>query len=182
MSGVKDILIATNIPGLPQQPSAVDGFERRKSTHIKPGLIVDYGYGINGATFLETQIAASNPAYTVASTSISTAGARDVPLKKITALRRASDFVLIYDGVAWNPMVQRRRISGGRHGSQFTGDRTADPAWWNTYGTTHVRSGEGHAASVPRAELPATEAQVTGTKAQMRNGPTNNHLFSTRQL
>src|SRR5258706_1530537 len=47
-----DTLVTSNIPGLTQFTSAADGYERRQSYHIQPGLIVDYGYCINGATFL----------------------------------------------------------------------------------------------------------------------------------
>lgn len=177
---VKDLLIASNIPGLPQNTGFVDGYERRRSYHIKPGLVVDYGYGINGATHLKSSVSATNPTYTVATTSISTADANTVALRKVTSLKRPADFVLIYDGVAWNPGRGPQRISGGRHGTQYTGDRVADPNWWNKYGSANVLV-DGHAQSVPRADLPATGAQVTGSRAQMRT-LNNPHVFSTNQV
>jgi prepilin-type N-terminal cleavage/methylation domain-containing protein/prepilin-type processing-associated H-X9-DG protein len=88
---VSELLINTNITGIPTNPSAVDGFERRQSNFVQPGLVVDYGYGINGATYLaKDKVPAAQ--LTVPSTSIS------------------------FDPIAWNPFNAPTRLSGGRHG------------------------------------------------------------------
>ncbi|HSI34366.1 MAG: type II secretion system protein [Phycisphaerae bacterium] len=169
---VTDLLVTSNISGLPADPNAVDGFERRQSYHLKPGLCVDYGYGINGSTFLPSN-GGSAAAYTLASGSISfDAGVASAPLKKLAVIRRPAEFVFMFDGVAWNPQNNPKRISGGRHGS-FRPDRPFDT------GITNVLFLDGHVAPADRNGLPLDAAQITGTSAQMRNP---NYLFSTNQV
>lgn len=169
---VTDQLLTTNIAGIPQNPAGVDGFERRLSYFIQPGLVVDYGYGINGSTFLPSNGGNANTA-SLPSTSISfDANVASTPLKKMSSIPRSADMVFMYDGIAWNPFNQPTRISGGRHG-KFN---STDP--FNT-GITNVLFLDGHVAPIDRKSLPSSANNVYGTFAQMRNPA---YFFSTNQM
>jgi prepilin-type N-terminal cleavage/methylation domain-containing protein/prepilin-type processing-associated H-X9-DG protein len=169
---VTDQLLTTNIAGIPQNTAGVDGFERRQSYFIQAGLVVDYGYGINGSTYLPSNGGSANTA-SLPSTSISfDATVASTPLKKMSSVPRSADFVFMYDGVAWNSFNAPNRISGGRHG-QF---KSTDSL--NT-GIVNVLFLDGHVSPIDRAALPSNANQVYGTFAQMR---TPTYFFSLNQL
>jgi prepilin-type processing-associated H-X9-DG protein/prepilin-type N-terminal cleavage/methylation domain-containing protein len=169
---VSELLIATNIAGIPQNTAAVDGFERRISYHIEPGLVVDYAYGINGATFLARD-KPSAAILSVPSTSISyEPTAPGPPLKQMSAMRRNAEVAFMYDGVAWNPFNNANRVSGGRHG-KFDAKKPFDT------GMTNVLFLDGHVASIDRKSLPSNPAQFIGTAAQMRDPQ---YIFSGWQM
>ena len=160
-----EVLITTNIPGLTGAGNAAfDGYERRESYHLQPGLIVDYGYGINGATYRRSEQPDPNHVhYKAASSSISYDPAVPcVPMRKVTDFTRSSDTVLLFDGIAWNPWGTPQRVSGGRHGN-FDRAKPYDT------GMTNLLLMDGHAESAQRAELPMNGTQFTGTSAQLRS-------------
>ena len=171
---VRDLLIAAspNIAGATNVPGAVDGFERRKSYFIQPGLVVDYAYGINGSTFLPSNGSNANTD-SMPSTAISfDANVASTPLKKVSTIKRSSEVVYMYDGVAWNPFNDPKRISGGRHG-KFDSTKPLDS------GVTNILFLDGHVAPADRKQLPSTAAQVYGTAAQMRSAE---YVFSLNQM
>jgi prepilin-type N-terminal cleavage/methylation domain-containing protein/prepilin-type processing-associated H-X9-DG protein len=160
---IRSVMVTNNM-NLGAAVSNQDGFERRNSYFLQPGLVVDYGYGINGSTYLQTD----NPSaaqLSLPSTSISFNAAigTGAPLKRITANKRSGETVILFDGFAWNPMNDPKvRVSGGRHGqyNHLQPDST---------GVTNCLFIDGHVESVPRVDLPATSAQYTGNRSQMRN-------------
>jgi prepilin-type N-terminal cleavage/methylation domain-containing protein/prepilin-type processing-associated H-X9-DG protein len=169
---VRDTLVTTNIPGLQTSSSAADGFERRQSYHVQPGLIVDYGYCINGATFLASDLPASSPIFNLPSTSISNDAADPgPPLKRMSTIRKSSEMVILYDGFAWNPQNNPARLTGARHGK-------FDPARPFDTGTTNLLFLDGHADSAARSELPMNSAQFTGDATQARS---NKFAFNIMQ-
>jgi prepilin-type N-terminal cleavage/methylation domain-containing protein/prepilin-type processing-associated H-X9-DG protein len=169
---VSELLINTNITGIPTNPSAVDGFERRQSNFVQPGLVVDYGYGINGATYLaKDKVPAAQ--LTVPSTSISYDPANPgPPLKKMSSIPHAAETVLMFDGIAWNPFNAPTRLSGGRHG-KFDFNKPYDT------GTSNILFLDGHVDNQPRSALPSNGSQFAGTAAQMR---TPGIYFSISQM
>jgi prepilin-type N-terminal cleavage/methylation domain-containing protein/prepilin-type processing-associated H-X9-DG protein len=176
---VRAYRIASNIPGVPGEggPTSTDGYERRRSNHLKPGMIIDYGYGINGST----QDAAAPPDLpsTVPSTSINAGGTKKPPqLKKVSSIRRSSDMVILYDGVAWNAFQSPERCAGSRHG-QFNGLTTTSR--FNT-GKTNVLFLDGHVVTAERKQLPSNTTQWTGNASQKRNPLDDTFLFSINQL
>jgi prepilin-type N-terminal cleavage/methylation domain-containing protein/prepilin-type processing-associated H-X9-DG protein len=159
---VTDLLIASsgNISGVTQNPNAVDGFDRRMSYHIQPGLVVDVGYGINGTANTingSSPIGAGSSYFNLPSTPISTdaPGGTDYSScpepHKNTQFTAASNTVLLYDGRDWNPQVYPQRVSGGRHGNYISGDTLMKT------GTVNLLFMDGHAASAPRNQLPTTD-------------------------
>jgi prepilin-type N-terminal cleavage/methylation domain-containing protein/prepilin-type processing-associated H-X9-DG protein len=171
---VRDTLVTTNIASLQasQNTAATDGYERRQSYHIKAGLIVDYGYCINGSTFLARDAAANNPVFDLPSTSICTNPADPgPPLRKMSSIRKPSEMVILYDGFAWNPQNNPARLTGARHG-KFDPNRPFDT------GATNLLFLDGHADTAQRADLPMNAAQFTGDATQMRN---RNYLFNVKQ-
>jgi prepilin-type N-terminal cleavage/methylation domain-containing protein/prepilin-type processing-associated H-X9-DG protein len=169
---VSELLINTNITGIPTNPTAVDGFERRRSYFLQPGLVVDYAYGINGATYKVSEKPPANQ-LTVPSTSLSLDPANPCPpMKKMSSIPRSAEMVLMYDGIAWNPFNDPRRLSGGRHG-KFDSSKPYDT------GVANLLFLDGHVVSMDRAALPNSAVQFVGTAAQMRNPGT---YFSTNQL
>jgi prepilin-type N-terminal cleavage/methylation domain-containing protein/prepilin-type processing-associated H-X9-DG protein len=170
---VRDLLIAAspNIAGATNVPGAVDGFERRKSYFVQPGLVVDYAYGINGSTFLGDEGNASTRS--MPSTSVSFDAVRpSTPLKKLSTIKRSSEVVYMYDGIAWNPFNDPKRISGGRHG-KFDSARPFDT------GVTNILFLDGHVVPADRKQLPSNAAEVYGTPAQMRSPE---FIFSLNQM
>jgi prepilin-type processing-associated H-X9-DG protein len=160
--------------------SSTDGYERRQSYHIQPGLTVDYGYGINGSTFLITAATPLGHAvHSMPSTAISY-NPTDIPSppKKVSSIKRGSDMILLFDGIAWNPFNQAERCSGSRHG-KFNGTT----AQRFTTGKTNVLFLDGHVVTADRTSLPANVAtQWYGTKAQMRNPADDSYMTSINQL
>jgi prepilin-type N-terminal cleavage/methylation domain-containing protein/prepilin-type processing-associated H-X9-DG protein len=169
---VADMVLASNIAGVPTVPagSQSDGFDRRLSFVVKPGLIVDYGYGINGATYRKPFDAVdfnTTASLKVPSTSISVDAAQiSPPLKRITKLKNSSRLVTFFDGTEWNAFgtatTLRTRMTSARHGK-----------WDNknpvTTGITNLLFADGHVVSADRKDLPQTTAEWTGTQAPARN-------------
>jgi prepilin-type N-terminal cleavage/methylation domain-containing protein/prepilin-type processing-associated H-X9-DG protein len=181
---ISDTLIAAgpNVTGVTAVAGATDGFDRRKSYWIKPGLIVDYGYGINGATYRSGPGGTGNdgPIVTltnnwnrIPATSISIDPAQPtIPLKRISKLKQASRLVTFFDGTEWNPWSGlTKRITAARHGKW-------DPKRATTTGVTNLLFADGHVVSANRADLPQTSAEWTGTQALTRN---TTYLWNTLQ-
>jgi prepilin-type N-terminal cleavage/methylation domain-containing protein/prepilin-type processing-associated H-X9-DG protein len=172
---ISDVLITTNIPGVPAAGAAGqnDGFDRRRSNVILPGLIVDYGYGINGATYrsgpngagLDGALTTLKANWSrIPATSISTdPNVTAIPLKKMSAIKRSSRMVLFFDGTQWNPWsALTTRITAARHGKW-------DPKRALSTGITNVLFADGHVISAPRNQLPQTSAEWTGGQAGVRS-------------
>lgn len=151
---VSDIMIQDNV-GIPNAPAIItDGFDRRLSYHVQPGLIVDYGYGINGATYSLTgpnTLNVNSTYFTVPSTSISVdhTAATCPPLKRISSLKQAARLVTFYDGTEWNAWgtALTTRMSSSRHGKW-------DPKNPLTTGIVNCLFADGHVFSANRADLP----------------------------
>jgi prepilin-type N-terminal cleavage/methylation domain-containing protein/prepilin-type processing-associated H-X9-DG protein len=152
---VKDELAyaSGNLPPSLASSTLGDGFERRMSYHLDPGLILDYSYGINGISFDQTANYVPWP-----STSIGV-GANPPsiypPLKKMTQVHRSSDLAYIYDGIAWNAenaslTDATSRISGGRHGRWDVKHPT-------TTGITNILFFDGHVEPIPRKNCPQSD-------------------------
>ena len=143
---VRNSLLSTNITTLTGIGSSTDGFNRRESDWLSPGLIADEGYGINGCNYTGTLTNPSGGSSPVSGTSANDAsvnsgpggpytGACDVldlpmgpisadavnepcsPLHKMTSFNQSSSVVMFYDGSGLNGMISKEyRISGARHG------------------------------------------------------------------
>lgn len=149
---IRNSLFSTNITGLSITAigSGTDGFNRRESDWLSPGLIADEGYGINGSNYTGSR---ANPAggsspvsgtsandavvnggpggpylgnayvFDLPMSSISTDPINEPcsPLPKMSRFRQSSRVVTFYDGVGLNGMIGKEyRISGSRHGSVQT--------------------------------------------------------------
>lgn len=148
---IRDDLLTTAAVG-------ADGFDRRTSFFLQPGLVVDNGYAINGTA---QNFATTDPRSGCPSTEISQNGSTPAtPLKKVTQFP-AERTVMLLDGYEWD-ISNVNRIVGSRHGSFHPGEPL-------TSGLTNVLFLDGHAVSVPRADLPQTATQYDGTRAQMRD-------------
>ena len=151
-------------------PADTDGFERRVSFHIQPGLVVEYGYGINGATWRNNEWAGNDASGRirrgVVSSSISYDAASvqsSIGHKKMNMVRKPSETVLFYDGVAWNPFVfPIVRITGSRHG-RWNPNKKADT------GDVNLCFVDGHCETAQRSELPINDDQFFGDRTQMRS-------------
>jgi prepilin-type N-terminal cleavage/methylation domain-containing protein len=145
---IAEILWDTNVPGLAGNKNAPDGFDRRVSNFIQPGLIVDVGYGINGPVYLQGQggqnaITDAMPAQAIDYQP----GYKGPPQHKLGNIPHNADMIILFDGFEWSPQHTPLRITGGRHG-QFNPNLPYDT------GTTNVLCLDGHAESVPRNVLP----------------------------
>ena len=173
---VRHIRIGTNLPGNPVDAPATstDGYERRRSNHVVPGVIVDYAYGINGTTFHQASAAAlANPEdfrYSLPSRAISfTAAVKTFPPRKVSSIKHASEMIFMYDGVAWNPHNACYRASGSRHGK-------FDPNQPYDTGKINVLFLDWHVETLDRSTLPALQttapnySQWIGRRDQMRPG------------
>jgi prepilin-type N-terminal cleavage/methylation domain-containing protein/prepilin-type processing-associated H-X9-DG protein len=149
---VRSMLLQSNMVGLSSATTLAlsDGFDRRMSYFVQPGLIVDYGYALNGNVYTGTR---SNDALGINPYSSVGAGidsdvngstyngryyAYDVPCQPITSDQNGnpcppigrmanfhdpSDTVLMFDGTEWNGFANNSytyRISGARHGGNYT--------------------------------------------------------------
>ncbi len=184
---VTQLLRSTNIPGLVAYATTADGFERRQSNILQPGLIVDYGYGINGGVWVPAPAAAGIstvlvPGPSEAVVTKTMAGpivwdSNDGPSvpRKLTQIKRSSDSVLFHDGHAWAAWNRpSERLSGARHG-RFNRLRAVDT------GLTNVLCADGSARSVPRKELPSAGlGHWLGNRGAMRPGQTL--LFGLGQM
>jgi len=179
---VTELLKGTNVPGLTASPAGLDGFERRQSYFLQPGLIVDYGYCINGGVWVPSPAAAG-----IAALAVPGGNERYVtksicgPIvwdsndgqsvsRKLSQLRRSADTVLFHDGIAWGAWnAPTQRLTGARHGRY-------NPKLPLDTGVCNVLCADGHAVSVPRKELPSVGAAATGhwtgPRGNMRVGQT----------
>jgi prepilin-type processing-associated H-X9-DG protein/prepilin-type N-terminal cleavage/methylation domain-containing protein len=139
-----------------------DGFERRVSYHVQPGLVVDYSYAINGSSFDVSAGTTANTAEDVPSTPVGISyhgsmGATYAPPHKMGQVKRSSDTAFFCDGVSWNlwngdPFDLANnspnyvRISGSRHGDF----KVSNP--YNT-GLVNVAFFDGHVEAVPRGQI-----------------------------
>ena len=158
------------------------GFNRLTSKHLRPGLVVDVGYGICGETADLIAKPLTSADQRVVSTSITFDNIKKYPpLKKVTMFK-ASETVLFWDGIAFTPQnsfvagLSSIRMTGSRHG-RFDPNRPFET------GTTNLAFLDGHAESAPRADLPrvapaAGATDYVGTRAQMRN---NRYVFNIQQ-
>lgn len=176
---VTQLLRSTNIPGLVAYATTADGFERRQSNILQPGLIVDYGYGINGGVWVPAPAAAGIstvpvPGPNQAVVTKTMAGpivwdSNDGPSvpRKLTQIKRSSDSVLFHDGHAWAAWNRpSERLSGARHG-RFNRLLNVDT------GLTNVLCADGSARTVPRKELPSAGlGHWLGDRGGMRPGQT----------
>ena len=175
------LLRNTNVPGLTANVTTGDGFERRQSNIIQPGLIVDYGYGINGGVWLPTPPPAAagiatvpvpGPNAAVVTTTMAgpivwdSADGKSVP-RKLTQFKRSSDCVLFHDGHAWGAWnAPAERLSSSRHG-RFNPRLPLDT------GLVNVLCADASARSVPRKELPSAGlGHWLGNRGAMRPGQT----------
>jgi prepilin-type N-terminal cleavage/methylation domain-containing protein len=145
---VAELMSTTNVPGLQTLGLQVDGFDRRQSNWMQPGLIIDSAYCINGSV--------NAPATAVPDKFMPTSAIKTGPPpvsneRKMSSIPHPSDMIILLDGQEWNPQNGAKRISGARHG-KFDPNRPYDT------GTTNVLCLDGHAESVPRACLPAQPA------------------------
>ncbi len=168
---IRNICADTNVPGQ-AKVNGSDGFDRRISNIMKPGLIVDHGYGINGTTYALPPVTGgvSYPHiyYDLPSSSISShPNVRCIVPKKMTSVQDSTKMVIIFDGFSWNPHANAQRITGQRHG---TVDRRKSV--YST-GSTNLLYLDGHCDSARRVDLPSTTDHWIGTSAQSRN--TNYH-------
>jgi prepilin-type processing-associated H-X9-DG protein len=154
----KDLLRFSNIPGLTNFAGQEDGYERRRSYHLEPGLIVDWSYGINGATHSVTAVPPEdnvNHTY-YPSTSIGNfppSVAKYPQPKKLSRMKRSAEKVLLFDGVAYNIFGSPARIVS-RHGKR-------DPRKPTTTGVTNLLFFDGHVEGRDRIDLPQNAAQYT---------------------
>ncbi len=163
-----NVCMDTNVPGQTKNTAATDGYDRRISHFIRPGMMVDYGYGINGATYALPPAAGGVPAghsyYDLPSTSIAGYPVfACVKPKRFSDIRSTSKMVILFDGFSWNPHANPLRLSGLRHG---TVNSTASVF---STGSTNLLYLDGHAAAAPRIELPATTNQWIESLSQSRN-------------
>ena len=172
----RELLVTTNIPGLlAYGVPAGDGFERRESYFLQPGLIVDYGYGINGGvwnisgTNVATGVNVEKP-ITVPMFWDSADGKAPGP-RKMTQIRRSAEVALIHDGQAWAAWNRADiRLSGARHG-KFDPKKPLDS------GTTNILCVDGHVEAADRKALPSSAGVAIpnhwlGPRSQMRAGQT----------
>jgi prepilin-type N-terminal cleavage/methylation domain-containing protein/prepilin-type processing-associated H-X9-DG protein len=182
--------------------AATDGFDRRMSKVIQPGLIVDSAYGINGDVYCGTIDPVSNSGAT--DTAVNTGPPThsggpyvyDLPCRPISTdgnaqpfqaahkyvnFRRSADTVLLYDGSEWNGMVGAEwRISGARHGT-FTANPPASLIrnGRNVSGSTNLLFIDGHVENAARAQCPASDAEWAGYRDEMITGTT--YIWNLKQ-
>jgi prepilin-type N-terminal cleavage/methylation domain-containing protein/prepilin-type processing-associated H-X9-DG protein len=166
----------------------IDGYERRYSKWMLPSgagapddvtngasgaCILDISYGINGAsTGIPGGQADTNnlpsQAVWVTGGSGGSGKAGMNPYMHIWQFKKSSQVALLFDGSAWNAWQGTSagpnylyRIAG-RHGI-VKGSDLNDPKWYRT-GLTNVLFLDGHAQSVPRGELPQSQADAPAIK------------------
>jgi prepilin-type processing-associated H-X9-DG protein len=171
---VRDTLKDTNLANMLAQrtTTANDGFERRISNHIQPGLIVDVGYGFNGSVYNTTNYGSDSRALTNSIGLAVVCNGPKVPSRKITQIRRSSITVILYDGTAYAPFTKPERVTGARHGKWLPDKPLAS-------GTTNLLFVDGHAESANRSDLPQTYNEFQGTRDQMRS---KNYVWSLSQM
>jgi prepilin-type N-terminal cleavage/methylation domain-containing protein/prepilin-type processing-associated H-X9-DG protein len=148
---VKDHMAFTNIPTIPVAQTlatATDGFERRRSYHLIPNLVVDYSYGINGSSFAGD---ITNPNIGLYPTnSIGPAGSPFSPARKLNQVKGAADTAFIFDGIAWNHIGSNPARISSRHGKV----NQTSPATRIKSGRTNVLHLDGHVFGYDREGLP----------------------------
>ena len=174
---VRELLVAvsTNLVGVvPTYGAAAgDGFERRESYFLEPGLIVDYGYGINGGVWNRTGFNVGTPILLDKPVTVpmfwDAADGKAPGPRKMTQIRRSAEVALMHDGHAWAAWnAASMRLSGARHG-KFDPKRPLDS------GTTNVLCVDGHVESVDRKALPSSPGVARpnhwlGPRNEMRTG------------
>jgi hypothetical protein len=139
----------TNIPGVQTMGSQVDGFDRRVSNWMQPGLIVDSAYCIN-ASVNPAPSGSQIPDKFMPDSAILTGPPVKSTVPKISSIPHPADMIILLDGQEWNPQngtAGFERITGARHGQY-------DPKLPFDTGTTNVLCLDGHAEGVPRNCLP----------------------------
>jgi type II secretory pathway pseudopilin PulG len=145
---VAEMMSTSNIPGVTTFGLNVDGFDRRQSNWMQPGLIVDSAYCINGSVNAHPT---ASPDMYMPTSAIMTGPPVVSSLRKISSVPHPADMIILLDGQEWNPQngtAGAERITGARHG-------LFDPNNKFSTGTTNVLCLDGHAESVGRADLPA---------------------------
>ncbi|HEY1684528.1 MAG TPA: hypothetical protein VGG19_07185, partial [Tepidisphaeraceae bacterium] len=161
---VGSLLTYNEVTGV-QLTIQADGFERRLSYHLQPGLIVDYSYGINGTSYGKTgsnvdpYITPSNypvvtdlPSSSLAMVYRGSTTDTYYPIRRMGDVKRASETAFFYDGIGWNAYnggvnsPGSVRVSGSRHGN-FDYKRPF------TTGLVNVAYFDGHVDSVDRAKI-----------------------------
>jgi prepilin-type processing-associated H-X9-DG protein len=182
-----------------------DGFDRRMSKCIQPGLIVDSAYGINGDVYSSPGAAVDpqpNPGYDDSEVSPATQNANyGVPCRAISTnyshepcgpshkyvnFKWSALTVLLYDGSEWNGMIlgAEWRISGARHGAY-----NANPAanmlitnngnTINITGTTNLLFMDGHVENAARSQCPYLDNQWVGYRNEMV--PNTEYIWNLKQ-
>lgn len=144
---VAEMMSTTNIPGLATFGLNVDGFDRRQSNWMRPGLIVDSAYCINGSV---NPAPTASPDIYMPTSAILTGPPVKSTLRKLSAIPHPADMIILLDGQEWNPQngaAGAERITGARHG-------IFDPNNFFNTGVTNVLCLDGHAESVNRVDLP----------------------------
>jgi prepilin-type N-terminal cleavage/methylation domain-containing protein/prepilin-type processing-associated H-X9-DG protein len=164
---IRNLCIDTNVASMVKTPGT-DGFDRRISHYIQPGLIVDYGYGINGTTYSVSPNGGGVPVghiyYDIPSSSISVhPNTVCAPLRRMSSVKTPAQMVIMFDGYSWNPHADTKRITGQRHG-RINRDQTV----FST-GSTNLLFLDGHAETAERRDLPSTTDHLIGTTEQMRS-------------
>lgn len=145
---VAEMMSTTNISGVQTFGLNVDGFDRRQSNWMQPGLIVDSAYCVNGSV---NPAPTASPDKYMPSSAILTGPPIQSTLRKISSIPHPADMIILLDGQEWNPQngtAGAERITGARHGN-------FDPNNKFSTGVTNVLCLDGHAESVDRADLPA---------------------------
>lgn len=190
---VRSSMVYCNLKSEPVSTSpGTDGFDRRMSKTIQPGLIVDSAYGINGDVYPGTpgndKLALdpggydSDQYFHLPCRPISTNEATVPCLShKYTEFTRSALTVLLYDGSEWNGMIGSEwRISGARHGA-FNASPPANYIrnGFNVTGTTNLLFMDGHVESAARSDCPAFDNEWLGTRTQMIPGTV--YIWNTQQ-
>jgi prepilin-type N-terminal cleavage/methylation domain-containing protein/prepilin-type processing-associated H-X9-DG protein len=185
---VRDTLIGTNITGLPAA-SSNDGFDRRVSLHLQPGLLVDFGYGINGSVYTGTlqnptggtdpvngsgQTPATLPLNIVSQAISTNAAAEPFPANYHMAhFKNSALVVILYDGSEWNGFTTREyRISGARHGHIPCNPSNVNGI--DITGQTNLLFLDGHVETVARSHLPFLDYQWDNNRSYMVNNTPGN--------
>jgi prepilin-type N-terminal cleavage/methylation domain-containing protein/prepilin-type processing-associated H-X9-DG protein len=139
--------------------SPIDGIRRKVSDIIEPTTLwADISYGINGTTYVTSELPSSNYNAYYPCTSIAFGTAKCSPLKKRTATKKSSELVFLFDGKEWNIWTNNlisTRIAGWRHGGWL-------PSKPDSSGRVNVLFMDSHVATVLRNQLP-DQASSTGT-------------------
>lgn len=161
---VRETLKDTNIASLAgaKVTTANDGFERRVSNHVQPGLIVDVGYGYNGSVYSTSNVGSDlKPMKDAIGLAVVYNGTK-VPSRKITQIRKPAETVIVFDGTAYAPFTKPERVTGARHGKWLPEKPLAS-------GITNLLFIDGHAESANRSDLPQMYVEFMGIRQPMQS-------------